>query len=382
MVDRIPIVEMEHSPLGPSASERWLNCPGSVLASRGHEKPTTIFAAEGNAAHELSEWCRVQEKPASHWRGKTIVVGEFEFEVDAEMIEAVDEFVEYVEQWPGDPLIEERVDYGLWVPNGFGTLDDGRLQDKTVYITDLKFGQGIQVFADDNPQLKLYALGVYQDFGHLYDIEDFVLTIHQPRLNHVDTFRVDTETLLTWADDVVRPIAESALKPNAAIVAGDHCVFCPLREVCKVRAEYLTRIAFEDFQDLDAGTKETLFLTNDDVAKLLPHLDNVKKWCNDLESYALGELSKGNAVGDYKVVAGRANRVFTDEKAAIKALTKLGGAYEQKLLSPAQAEKKYGKKKVGHLIMKPQGKPTLAPAKDKRETLVIDAATEFDSLEG
>jgi hypothetical protein len=345
------------------------------------EEKSSIFAAEGNAAHELSEWCRVQQKPAEHWEGKVIVVGEYEFEVDHEMIDGVNKFVTYVEQWPGDSLIEERVDYDTWVPNGFGTMDDGRLADSVVRLTDLKYGKGVKVFATDNSQLKCYALGVLQDYGHLYDIDEFVLTIHQPRLKHVDEFTIKTGELLEWADGVLRPAALKAMQPGAPVVAGDHCMFCKARQICKVRAEYLMKAALEDFQDLDAGPKELLFLTNDDVGKLLPYVPNIKKWCNDLESYALGEIAKGNSVGRYKVVAGRANRVFKNEKKAVKLLTKLGGAYEQVLLSPAKAEKKYGAAKVADLIMSPQGKPTLVGPDDEREPLVIDASSEFDSLE-
>jgi hypothetical protein len=380
MTEKLQIVEMDHSELGPSSSERWIACPGSVLMTRDIQEESSIFAAEGNAAHELSEWCRVQQKPAEHWEGKIIVVGDYEFEVDHEMIDSVNEFVEYVEQWPGDALIEERVDFDRWVPKGFGTMDDGRLA-RVVRLTDLKYGKGVKVFATDNSQLKIYALGVIQDFEHLYDFDEFVLTIHQPRLNHVDTFVITKAELLEWGEDVLRPAALRTLEPDAPLIAGDHCMFCKARKICKVRADYLMRAALEDFNDLDAGPKELMFLSNEEVAELLPYLANIKKWCNDLESYALGELAKGHQIGGYKVVAGRANRVFKDAEEAEKELEQLGGAYEHVLLSPAKAEKKYGKKKVAHLITQPQGKPTLASPDDSREPLVLDASSEFDSLE-
>lgn len=383
MAKEITITEMKHSELGPSASERWLNCPGSVLLIRGLDRPDSIYAAEGNAAHDLSEWCRVKGVDASFYEGTTIKVGEFEFEVDREMIDAVNEFVEYVEQWPGDPLVEEMVEYEPWVPGGFGTLDDARLDDKLVRVTDLKYGKGVQVWADGNPQLLLYGLGLYNDYSHLYEFDRFILGVHQPRLDHVDSFEVSVDELLRWADEKVKPIAKQALEPGAPIVAGDHCRFCPAKATCKVRAEYVAREVFEDFTDLDSGERDLAFMTNDEIALALPKLSTIKSWCNDLEKHAVIEIQKGGAFlhpesGKFKLVAGRSNRIWRpgveDEFDGDDRL------WDKKFKSPAQAEKVVGKGTLDEWIDKPPGAPKLAPGTDKRPSLEIKAEDEFGDL--
>jgi hypothetical protein len=381
------VITSQHSPLGPSAAERWLNCPGSVLLTADLESPDSWYAAEGNAAHELSEWCRVQKVEASAFRGHVIKVGEFEFTVDQEMIDGVNSFVEYVDQWPGEPLYEVRVGYESYVPRGFGTLDDARLKDWLARITDLKYGTGIQVFAD-GPQLKLYALGLYHDYQHLYNFKDFILTINQPRLDHIDEFELSLRDLLDWTHDVVVPTAKAAMQPGAPIVAGDHCRFCPARRVCKVRANFVAEAVFRnnDFQNLD-NPSELQFLTNDDVAAILPKLSTIKSWCNDLESHALSEIAKGHPVGTWKLVEGRSNRVWRgDEQAIFDGLAlevdDPDVLWEKKLFAPAKAEKLLGKKvDISDLIIKPPGSPKLAPGDDRRESLAIKAEEEFESLD-
>lgn len=386
------ITEMLHSELGPSASERWLNCPGSVLPARKVTGHDSIFAAEGNAAHELSEWCRVQGVDASTFRGQVLKVGKFEFTVDQEMIDGVNEFVEYCDQWPGEALYEATVHYTDWVDNGFGTLDDARLQDHVCRVTDLKYGKGVQVFANDNSQLKLYALGLYQDYRHLYLFDKFILTIHQPRLNHVDTFEISLAELLRWADEVVRPIAKLALQPGAPIVAGDHCMFCPLRAVCKTREKYVLETVLNDFSDLDSGERDMAFMTNDEIGLVLPRLANIKKWCGDIERYALAEIARGHSIrnpelGEYKLVEGRSNRAWRlpEDETAEKIMDEFeidpNYLWKETLISPAQAEKMIGRGKLDDLISKPQGKPVLVPGTDKRPSLVIDANMEFGDLD-
>jgi len=385
------VIEMLHSELGPSAAPRWLNCPGSVLASRGVTKKDSIFAAEGNAAHDLSEWCRVQNTDASTFLGHTIKVGEFEFTVDQEMVDGIDMFVEYVENLPGDRLIEEMIHYDEWVPNGFGTLDDARLNDGNIYVTDLKYGKGVQVFAEDSDQLKIYALGLYHDYKHLYIFDKFILAIHQPRLDHVETFEITLSDLLKWADEVVRPTAEIALKPGAPFKAGNHCTFCPIRNTCKVREQYVLEAALDDFTDLDSDLRMIEFMTNDELGRLLPRIPAIKKWCNDMLAYARSEVAAGNPVvnpetGPYKFVEGRSLRAWKlaeDEVADVLMLEvdDPDAIWNKKLVSPAQAEKKFGKGKLDHLIHKPQGKPVLVPGTDKRESLAIDPETEFGDVD-
>lgn len=390
MTDHI-ITEMQHSELGPSAASRWLNCPGSVLLVRGMHKPDSIFAAEGNAAHDVSEWCRVHNTSAWAFLGETIKVGEFEFTIDQEMVDGIDMFVGYVEKLPGDRLIEETVHYDEWVPNGFGTLDDARLNDGTIYVTDLKYGKGVQVFVEDSEQLKIYALGLYHDYRHLYLFDKFVLAIHQPRLDHVETCEVSLKDLLKWADEVVKPTAALALKPGAPFKAGNHCTFCPAKKTCKVREQYVLETVLDDFENLDSELKEVEFMTNDDIGRLLPRLPNIKKWCNDMMAHARSEVAKGNPVvhpetGAYKFVEGRSMRAWKlSEESVADALAlevaDIDAIWNKKLVSPTQAEKVFGKGKLDNLIHKPPGKPVLVPGTDKRDALKVDPTTEFEGVE-
>ena len=237
MSETIVIPEGLHSELGPSSSERWMNCPGSVLASRGI-KEQSEYAAEGTAAHELSKWVRETGKPASDWKGTTLVVGDYQFKVGKPMIDSVQTFVDDCAKIEGDALIEEMVHYEEIVPGGFGTLDDGRLKEYVCNITDLKHGTGVKVFAKENSQLKLYALGVYFKLKWLYEFDHFLLRICQPRLRHFETFELSLGHLLQWAFDVVRPAAKLAMTPGAPIVAGPWCKFCKRKDKCQVRADY------------------------------------------------------------------------------------------------------------------------------------------------
>lgn len=231
------ILEGLHSDLGPSSSERWMGCPGSVLASKGL-KGSSEYAAEGTAAHELSKWVRESGKPADYWKGAILNVGEYSFKVGKPMVDSVNRFVADCAAVDGEPYYEEMVHYERWVPGGFGTGDDFRIKDGLCTITDLKHGTGVRVFAKDNSQLKLYALGTYSTFSWLFDFEMFRLKICQPRLKHFEEFEISLTTLLTWAGDVVRPAAKLAMTPGAPIVAGSWCKFCKLRDTCQVRSDY------------------------------------------------------------------------------------------------------------------------------------------------
>lgn len=215
-----------------------MHCPGSVLASRGVEGPQTEYAAEGVASHSLSEWAREQQLPVANWKGVTIQVGEFSFKVGKAMIDGVQTFVDACAREPGDPYYEVMVHYEPWVPGGFGTADDIRIADGLCTVTDLKFGRGVKVFAKDNAQLKLYALGAFLTYGWMYEFDKFVLKINQPRLHHFEEFRLSLGELMQWAYDEVRPAAKLALTPQAPLRAGNWCKFCKIKEGCPVRAKW------------------------------------------------------------------------------------------------------------------------------------------------
>jgi Protein of unknown function (DUF2800) len=238
MSDVIILPEGLHSALGPSSSERWLNCGG------GTGNGSTEYAAEGTVMHWLSEQIR-HGKPWSELKGRTIQSGEFQFKVGKMMMQAVDTFVESVQCLPGVPIVEEMVHYDDIVPGGFGTLDDARLHLDAGIVTDFKGGKGVAVSAKGNSQLWLYDLGLFFKYDWLYKFRKFVNRISQPRRGvaaEVECEEVSVGHLLQWGYDVVRPRAEALLSGRLKddLKAGPWCKFCGKKTDCSVRAAYQT----------------------------------------------------------------------------------------------------------------------------------------------
>lgn len=239
----VEVAEGAHSELGPSAAERWMNCPGSVLASRGKPDRPSTYAIEGTAAHTVSEWVRRQKVPASTFKGIVVRVqhapgedgGTFtDVKCGKAMVDGVQTFVDHLSVYKGDEIIEGRVTYDY----GFGTLDSGILAPKVGRTTDFKFGTGVKKDAKMNPQLLHYAYGLHRAWDWMYGFKSWVLGIDQPRLRHYDEWEIRTKDLLAWYDDVAMPAAWKALTPGQPRVAGDWCQFCRIRKTCSVKAEY------------------------------------------------------------------------------------------------------------------------------------------------
>lgn len=406
------VPESPHSVLGPSSAERWLNCPGSVLATRGMPDQSSIYAVTGTAAHALSEWVRVQGKPAKDWLGATIRVFRgitaHDVVVDEPMVDSVQEFVDRVAEQPGEELIEALVRYESIVPGGFGTLDSGKLTEKVLRITDFKDGQGVKKWAKMNPQLMLYAYGVHLEFGWMYpEIDRVVLAISQPRLDHYDEWELSLAQLLEWVGDTLAPGAKLALTSGAPFKAGDWCQFCKIKATCRERAKTVFEQVTGDFVDLDVavesvkGVAETVpLLSNDDVAKALTAWPSIEKWGKALKEYAGHEIAAGRAVGDMKFVEGRGSREWAvPESEVVDAISAYGAEKEQlfsapELISVAQAEKLVPKKlfapgtetkeagALAGLVKKTPGKPTLVAGSDPRPAYHIDATAEFSEVEG
>ena len=395
-------VEWEHSPVGPSAATRWINCPGSVLATIDMEDESSSFAIEGTAGHTVTEWCREEGHRAEHYLGAMVPVWVSEtrtdmIECDQVMVDAVNYFLDYVEQFHGEIYVEEKVSYESWVPGGFGTSDDMRVTDKICVVTDFKYGKGIQVYAKENPQLMLYALGFIHDYGWMYpNLETVQLNICQPRLDHIDEWSISVADLLHWADTVAEPAGKAALTPGAEYKAGYWCKknFCLLKDTCKTRARTIFEAVVGDFEDLDALDPEDVDanrLSNAEIGLLLPFLPVITGFCSDLQAHALSELGKGEVIphpdtGDYKLVAGRTVRSYiSNEEETIKLLR---GKYKlrvkdftnSKLKTPPQLEKIIGKTHeiMTELVEKSPGKPVLAPGTDPRPAIGIDVETEFE----
>lgn len=393
-----------HSPLGPSSAERWMKCPASVRATAGLPDVETEYSLEGTAAHAVAEWCRERNLPTKAFPESEIKVEGSDgrthvIEVTQEMRDHVQSFIDYVNETDGEALNESRISYEQYVPGGFGTLDAAIMRPGVCTVVDLKYGKGVQKFAERNEQLMLYALGIYLAWNWLYDFQTFLLVVFQPRLEHEDIWHISVDDLLKWAEDRLVPAYRETLNPQAAFVPGEHCQFCKIKATCAARAQSVFKAVTDEFENLDEPVVEkttiaverATTLTNDQIARALEALPNVKSWCKAIEAHATRELAAGRAVGTFKLVEGRSNRAWAvDETDVIAALKTADVAeenlYERKLISPTAAEKLIGKKHEiwaadPPLVAKPPGKPTLAPGDDRRPALNIDPTKAFDVID-
>lgn len=362
-----------HALLTASGSKRWLSCtPSARLEATFAEKETTA-AAEGTAAHALAEY---KVKRALRYFCKR-PVSEYEDEV---MDVATDDYAAFIleamaelRKAGADPtvMIETRLDFSDWVPDGFGTGDCIIIGGDTLHIVDLKYGAGVLVEAEGNTQMMLYALGALQQFGCLYDVKKVLMTIFQPRRENISTAELSVEMLMEWADNFVRPKAKMAFAGEGEYLPGDWCLFCRAADKCRARAEANLKVAREEF-----GLPP--LLTDEEVAALLPRLPDLVKWANDLQAYALDvAVNHGKQWNGFKVVEGRSIRKYADEDAVASAAEAYGykDIYQKKLINLGDMEKLMGKKKfqevLGAYIVKPPGKPTLVPVSDKRPALTI-----------
>ena len=375
-----------HSRYPASASHRWINCPGSIrLSDQVPQEGSSSYAEEGTLAHAIAE------QKLRIAIDKTVKAAELKKLTkdpmyDGEMDEATTFYAGLVMEHynaGGDYaelMIEQRVDFSQWVPEGFGTSDAIIISDDTIEVIDLKYGKGVRVDAEGNSQIRLYALGAYALFSDLYDFDKVRMTIVQPRLDHVSTEELTVQQLLEWAKVIVVPAAELAAKDDAPTSAGDWCRWCPARAICRTRAEANLELARYDFKRGD-------LLDPDEIAEILGKVDELTKWASDIQGYALQQAMDGTHYDGWKVVEGRSNRKYKDELLVAEALHKEGYKdavlYTRKLLGITDMEKLVGKKKLAEickdLIEKPAGKPTLVPESDKREPInsAAQAAADF-----
>jgi len=287
------------------------------------------------------------------------------------------EVIEAVRSGCTDPLImvEHRLDYSEYVPEGFGTGDLIIVADGVLEIIDFKGGRGVRVEADHNPQLMLYALGALLEFDPLYDIHTVRMSIVQPRLSNTSTFEMTADALIHWAETEVRPKALLAYEGKGDFCAGEWCRFCKARYTCRARSDYFMKLAERDFKQPD-------LLSDEEITDILPVAESLNNWVFDLIAYATERAVGGKQWPGYKLVAGRSVRRYTGEAEVIKAATEAGftDIYKTTLLGVGDLEKRMGRKKFGEVlgkyIVKPTGAPTLVPETDPRKPYA-DAASDF-----
>ena len=373
----------KHAILSASASHRWLSCTPSARLEQEFGNTDSEAAKEGTAAHALAEH---KLKKALRMRSRRPVSG---YDSD-EMEECTDSYVEFVMEQVAtakdrckDPivLVEQYLDFSDYVPDGFGTGDCVLVSDDALHIVDLKYGTGILIEAEENPQMKLYALGALNLFDVLYDIKEVSMTIFQPRRENVSTWTIPVVELRHWADAVLKEKAQLAFKGEGEYASGSWCTFCRAAARCRARAEEKLKLVQNEF-------RLPPLLSDDEIEEILSVIPDLTKWANEISTYAIdAAINHGREWKGFKIVEGRSIRKYRDEEAVAEAAKVAGfkDIYRQSLIPMTEMQRLMGKTRfeelLGSLIYKPPGKPTLVPMTDKRPAMnVSDAINEFNQI--
>ena len=371
---------MQHAKLSPSSSARWLSCTGSVKAEQAFPSSTTSYAVEGTTAHALAELCLTTNDHPTKYIGQTLE-GHI---VDEDMVEHIAAYCAYVKSYSGVHLYEHRFSLAKWIPDSFGTSDAVVIDEanKTAHIIDLKYGKGVSVEAEQNTQAMLYALGVIDDLGFMYEFDTVVIHIYQPRIKNYSSWQTSTNYLLEWAEWVSQRAKETQLPDAPRTPSEKACQWCKAKATCKALLDHTHNVIMNDFDDLTSINPDTL--TDNELRVVMDNAKLIKSWLDAVESHIFDKLNNGQAFDGYKLVEGRSTRTWQDEQqAAILLADKVPSdkLFTQKLISPAQAEKllKNDKELFASLVTKSAGKPTLVPSCDKR--IALNDANVFDALD-
>lgn len=391
-----------HAKLSASGSELWLNCPGSVhMREQFPEKGSSVAAQEGTIAHAMGAYFVDHIDRDYSDPGIEDIYKEAEqfYKDHPELTDSAKIMEDYMHDYAdfiwkeytkakaisddAEVMTEQRIDYSKYVKGGFGTSDVVMIYGDTIEVIDLKYGKGVPINAVNNPQIRLYAIGALEVFGDIYDFHNVKMIIYQPRLDSVTEEDMTVEDLLQWAKDVVVPGAKKALAKTKTYNPGPWCTshFCPGAAVCKKRAEYLMEM---NRLDDDPAT-----LSREEIGAVLARAKEMSDWVKKLEEFAFSEAEAGHKIPGWKIVEGKSNRKYADEGKVEDALIKAG--FDKKdlfkapeLLGITAMEKLVTKKKFKEiltdkgLVIKPQGKPTLAPDDDGRPEFVSIKSNDFD----
>lgn len=366
-----------HALLSPSAAHRWIHCTPSVRLEEGVRDEGSDFAAEGTLAHAIASRKILETLGRPHDEQDREVEELRERYYSEEMEGYTDTYRSIVlekfnqaktRSKDAQLLVEVRLDFGAFLPDAFGTADAVIIADDLMEVIDFKYGKGVKVDADHNPQMMIYALGALDEFLLDYDIRRVRMTIVQPRIDNLSECGMMVGELTAWRTLTLKPAAERAFAGVGDQVPGEWCQFCKVRATCSAIAEKARQICNEDF-------REARLISDEDIPGLLPLVPVLKGWLEDFASHALQRALDGATIKGYKLVEGKSNRQITDQDALLGALLVKGYQRDDLLKKPelkaiGELEKLVGKKAFAEIgkpwLVKPQGKPTLAEESDKR----------------
>lgn len=361
----------KHAILSASSADRWLHCPPSARLCESYDDKGSDYAAEGTDAHALCEY-KLRKALGMEAADPTENLSWYNSEMEecaAGYAAYVLEQVEAAKQTCDDPIVlfEQQVDFSRWVEGGFGTADCVIIADGVLNIVDYKHGKGVEVNAEQNPQMMLYALGALEIFDGIYDINTIRMTIYQPRKSNISVYKMQKSDLLGWADTELTEKAQLAYGGQGEFHCGEWCRFCKAKAECRERTAVNLELARYDF-------KLPPLLTDEEVEDILSRADDLVSWAADIKEYALRQALSGKKWNGWKLVEGRSNRRYTNETAVASAVENIGfDPYEHKVLGVTAMQKLLGKSRFEELlapyIEKPQGKPTLVPESDKRPAI-------------
>lgn len=379
---------IKHALLGASSAARWIACTPSARATENLPDEETKYAVEGTRAHELCEaHLRNNLRQWEAGYGALPLSGSIRLDGEPddppEMVRAANQYVSFIHDlWVGYAVrpmvfIEQEVDVSRWVPQGFGTCDCLLIGDGILHIIDFKYGQGVPVNPERNPQLMYYALGAYALFDGIEEVDTVRLSIVQPRMQEEpQTWELQLADLLTWAREVLQPAAELAWRGEGEFVTGEHCRFCKAHPACRAwKDKYGPLAGFEPYP-------EPATLSDEELGEWLQKLEGLAAYAKDLEEYAQQALMEGSTLPGWKLVQGRSTRKWTDQNAAFRQMEADGideaMLYTRTPISLTAAEKMLGKKKFAEVmsafITRAPGAPKLAKDSDPRPA--------YDRLEG
>lgn len=371
---------IKHALLGASSAARWIACTPSARATENLPDEETKYAVEGTRAHELCEaHLRNNLRQWGAGYGALPLSGSIRLDGEPddppEMVRAANQYVSFIHDlWVGYAVrpmvfIEQEVDVSRWVPQGFGTCDCLMIGDGILHIIDFKYGQGVPVSPERNPQLMYYALGAYALFEGIEEVGTVRLSIVQPRMQEEpQTWELPLADLLTWAREVLQPAAEMAWRGEGEFVTGEHCRFCKAHPACRAwKDKYGPLAGFEPYP-------EPATLSDEELGEWLQKLEGLAAYAKDLEEYAQQALLDGRSLPGWKLVQGRSTRKWTDQDAAFRQMEHDGideaMLYTRTPISLTAAEKMIGKKKFAEtmsaFITRAPGAPKLAAASDPR----------------